>query len=366
MSKHSIHLLVFGGVVFVFALAVTVFAVTGQSTEGGRAGSLGLLGAIAHAASDPTPSRDAPSITSLTNHTINSIDVNWEEADDTDLHWVYSVKADGTDGRFQSVAAASPNPDSTSSRTTTITGLDEGTEYWFAVLGVKSPSEVSPKEWFSWSGWSKGTTPELGFVSLGLDVSVAEGGTANLTVTSTVAPTSALTVNYAIGTDNDDSTVDGDSDDYTGSASGSIEIAAGATQGVIPVVISDDSDIDDGARETLVVTITLPEVPNHRLGERTSATVTINEGVCDRTSAVRSAILGKLDGVRDISDCAEVTDSILSLIGYGLPLSSKSIAELKARDFRGLTGIRRVQLNNNSLTTLPEDVFDGPYQFAKD
>ena len=145
MAKHSIRLLVFGGVVFLFALAVAVTAVTGQSTEEDRTGPLGLLGAIAHA-SDPAPSRDAPSITSLTNHTLNSIDVNWDEAGDTDLHWVYSVKSDGTDGRFLGVPPASPDPATTPSHTTTITGLDAGTEYWFGVLGIKSPSEASPKE----------------------------------------------------------------------------------------------------------------------------------------------------------------------------------------------------------------------------
>ena len=358
MAKQNIYRLVFGGVVFLFAVAFAIFAATGQFTEGDRAGPLGLLGAVAHAATDPAPSGAAPNITSLTNHTLSSITVNWDEADDTDQHWVYSVKSDGSDGRLQSVPAASPDPESTSSHSTTITGLDVGTEYWFAVLGNKSPSETSPKEWFSWSGWAKGTTLAVGIVWLGQDVSVAEGGTANLTVTSTVAPTSALTVNYAIGTDNDPATVDGDSDDYTGNATGSIEIAVGATQGIIPVVINDDSDIDDGTRETLVVTITMPDVPSHRVGLRTSATVTINEGVCDRTTQVQSAILSKLT---DISDCADVTDSDFGVnrIGNVFDLSSQGITELKARDFRGLTGLYRVELQGNSLATLPEDVFAG-------
>ena len=82
---------------------------------------------------------------------------------------------------------------------------------------------------------------------MGPDVAVAEGGIANLTVTTSVAPQSPLTVNYAIGTDDDPATVDGDSDDYTGSATGSITIPAEATEGIISIVINDDSDIDDGA-----------------------------------------------------------------------------------------------------------------------
>ena len=356
MAKQNTRKVVFGGVVILFALVIVISAVTGQMSDDDRPGLPGLFGGVVQAATTPTPGRDAPNITSLTGHTTSSITVNWEEADDTGAFWVYSVKSDGSDGRFQSVPPASPNPAATPSHSTTITGLDDGTEYWFAVLGAKSPSEASPEGWFSWSGWAKGSTLEMGIVSLGQNASVAEGGTANLTVTTTVAPASDLTVNYAIGTDNNDATVDGDSDDYAGDAAGSIEIAAGDTQGVISVVINDDSDIDDGERETLVVTITIPDAPNHQLGERTAATVTIKEGVCDRTEKVRDGILGK---VARTSDCAEVTVSDLNAIGYVFDLSSQSISELKARDFRGLSGLRRIELRNNSLTTLPEDVFDG-------
>ena len=197
----------------------------------------------------------------------------------------------------------------------------------------------------------------MGIVSLDKDFEgVTEGGTARLTVTSTVAPTSDLTVNYAIGTDDDDATVDGDGDDYTGSATGFITIAAGATQGVIPVVINDDSDIDDGIREVLVVTITLPEVSSHRLGGGTSLTLTIYEGVCDHTDGVRTEILDRL---ADGSHCTRVDDSDLSGITGRLVLAGKAKVGLKARDFRGLTGLQELVLDSNSLTTLPEDVFDG-------
>ena len=297
----------------------------------------------------PGPDPDAPRITSLTNITASSITVNWQAADDTDVHWIYSVKADGSDGRFRQADSEPP-------LSTTITGLDDGTTYWFAVLGSKSPSESNPNEWFSWSTWARSTTLEIGRVSLGSDVSVAEGGTANLTVISTTALASPLTVSYAIGTDDDDATVDADSDDYTGSAAGSVTIEAGATEATIPVVISDDSDIDDGARETLEVTITIPDTPGYRLGDRASATVTINEGVCDRTAEVRTIILSKFD---DISDCAQVTDPDLRGITRNLLLPGQRITELKARDFRGLTGLQRLRLNNNSLESLPEDAFEG-------
>ena len=311
----------------------------------------------ASAQSPGDSTRETPEITSLTHVTTSSVTVNWHEADDTEVHWMYLVKADGSGGRFQTATPDSPASQGTvTPHATTVTGLEHSTEYRFAVMGVKSPSESSPEEWFSWSNRAKTTTLTPGKVSLGQDVSVAEGGTANITVTSTVAPQSPLTVNYAIGTDDDEATVDGDSADYAGSATGSVVIAAGATQGTISVVINDDSDIDDGTRETLVVTITLPEGSSHQLGENTSATVTINEGVCDRTAKVSTAILGKLS---NISECAEVTDSDLSGITGALDLSEKSITAVKGRDFRGLTGLGGLRLNDNSLTALPEDVFDG-------
>ena len=321
-------------------------------------------GGIAWAQSQGESNRDAPQITSLTHPTLSSITVNWQEADDTDAHWIYSVKSDGSGGHFQEAildpppsggAGGQSGPVTGVSLSTTITGLESGTQYWFVVIGGESPSEGSPKEWFSWSNWGRGSTLATRSVSLGQDVSAIEGGTANVTVTANVAPQSALTVNYAIGTDADVATIDGNSDDYTGSATGSIVIAAEATQGVIPIVINDDSDIDDGTRETLVVTISLPEGSSYQLGDNTSATVTIKEGVCDRTAKVRNIILNSL---MDISDCTDVTDADLSGITDTLDLSGRSITELKARDFRGLTALTTLRLNRNSLASLPVDVFD--------
>ena len=270
--------------------------------------------------------------------------------DGVSLDWDDVTGATGYEYRYRvSGTTTWGTPTAVTASEASVTGLSDSTEYDFSVRATNASTNSL------WTSSVQETTLVVGRVSLGQNVSVAEGGTANITVTASVAPQSSLTVNYAIGTDEDDATVNGDSDDYTGSATGSIEIAAGATQGTIPVVISDDSDIDDGTRETLVVTISLPEGSSHQLGADTSATVTIKEGVCDRTTEVRTVILGSLTS---ISDCAEVTDSDLSGITGKLVLSGKSITALKARDFRGLTGVQRLRLSNNSLASLPEDVFD--------
>ena len=286
----------------------------------------------------------------------------WLPADNTDVHWLYAVKADGTGARFQPAVPDPPQGASGQggvsgvSHVTTVSGLDAGTTYWLAVIGVRAPSDSSPSTWFRWSNWGMGTTRTVPTVSLGTDMTVAEGATATLTVTASPAPQAPLTVNYVIGVDAIEATVDGDSTDYSGTANGSLTIATGATEGSIAVAITDDSDIDDGAQEILLVTISLPPGSSYQLGTTTAATVTITEGVCDRTAEVRTAMLDALAGK---SDCAAVTDADLSGITGTLDLSSESLTALQARDFRGLTGLQVLRLNHNSLGSLPADVFDG-------
>ena len=79
-------------------------------------------------------------------------------------------------------------------------------------------------------------------------------------------------------------------------------------------------------------------------------------GICGRTAAVRTAILGKISGV---SNCASVTDAHLTAITGTLNLSNKGITALAAGDFDKLTALTRLYLDSNSLTTLPAGVFDG-------
>ena len=331
--------------------------------------SLPHLGPGAGVAQAQVPPREAPQISALIQATTSSIAVVWLPADNTDLHWLYAVKADGTGARFLPAVPDPPQGASGQggvsgvSHVTTVSGLDADTTYWFAVLGIRAPSDSSPSTWFRWSNWGTGTTRAVPTVSLVADMTdmtvdrtVAEGSTATFTVRANPAPQAPLTVNYAIGIDGIEATVDGDSGDYSGTATGSLTIATGATEGSIAVAITDDSDIDDGAQEILLVTISLPPGSSYQLGETASATLTITEGVCDRTAAVRTAMLDALTGT---SDCAAVTDADLSGITGTLDLSSESLTAVQARDFLGLSGLEVLRLNHNSLGSLPADVFDG-------
>ena len=79
-------------------------------------------------------------------------------------------------------------------------------------------------------------------------------------------------------------------------------------------------------------------------------------GICDRTSQVQTAILAKIPGV---NDCAEVTNTHLAAIPSTLSLIDQGITTLKAFDFAGLSSLRRLNLDQNQLSNLPEGVFNG-------
>ena len=79
-------------------------------------------------------------------------------------------------------------------------------------------------------------------------------------------------------------------------------------------------------------------------------------GICGRTAAVRTAIVGKISGV---SNCANVTDAHLAAITGTLDLRNKGITALAAGDFEELTALTSLLLTgSNELTELPAGVFD--------
>ena len=78
-------------------------------------------------------------------------------------------------------------------------------------------------------------------------------------------------------------------------------------------------------------------------------------GICGRTPAVRTAIVGRVPGVRD---CAAVTDDHLAAITGSIDLSYKELAELQAGDLAGLSKLSGLNLRYNQLTSLPDGAFD--------
>ena len=80
-----------------------------------------------------------------------------------------------------------------------------------------------------------------------------------------------------------------------------------------------------------------------------SSVLVSHTDLCNRTQAVRDAIVMAVDGV---DSCALVTPSHLAAIIGELDLSGQSLAPLVASDYVGLTGLTSLNLSDNGLTLL--------------
>ena len=84
-----------------------------------------------------------------------------------------------------------------------------------------------------------------------------------------------------------------------------------------------------------------------------------NHGICDRTEQVQTEIISRIAGN---PTCDLITETQLNDFNGSsgrLLLANKEIDSLKVGDFAGLTSIREIHLNLNSITELPSGLFDG-------
>ena len=179
---------------------------------------------------------------------------------------------------------------------------------------------------------------------LGAFASAPEGGVASLTVSFANVRAADTTFRYALGVDADPITADADAEDH-GDAGGTVTIPVGATSTVITIPIRDDTDIEP-AREVFTVTLEAPE--GIVVGGAGVATVHIEEGVCDRSVAVRVALAG--------SDCTAPTPAQLAAVSQ-LVLQGRGISSLREDDLAGLSALRSLYLDGNALETLPAGLF---------
>lgn len=226
-------------------------------------------------------------------------------------------------------------------------------------------------------------------VALSFGVAQArEGGFARLEVVLDQAAASPLTVHYSLGVDDKRLTADADSADVLDAGEGEVEVPAGATGAVIEIRITDDDEIEP-PREILTLSLERPATGSgFVLAAPSSAAVVIREGVCDRTAAVRDAIVRGLRA----DDCSAPDGQALAELrsltvrrpesdnhaGTGAVLGHLRPADLSAlsglewlslqdyrleavppRAFSDLSSLEVLNLAGNLLADLPPDVFAG-------
>ncbi len=180
--------------------------------------------------------------------------------------------------------------------------------------------------------------------------SAPEGGVLRLALALSRPASAALSVAWTARPDGDPATADADAADL-GSLRGTAAFAPGGTEALVEIPVRDDGDIEP-AREFLTAALAAPPTgAGWALGRLSEATLAVQEGVCDRSPAVRDALRGS-------RACWAPTPAELAGRGY-LSLHRKGIAALRPKDLLGLSGLRVLHLHGNRLAALPEGLFAG-------
>ena len=177
-------------------------------------------------------------------------------------------------------------------------------------------------------------------------VAAAEGTTATLAISLSQPLDAPLTVRWRTGLDADPASADAIGD--IGVSEGALSLAVGEVEASIAIPILDDDDIEP-AREFLTVEL-LPVGANVALAANV-AILAIEEGVCDRTPALR-------DALRDGRPCAALTPADLARREH-LDLAHRDLVALRSKDLLGLAALRVLRLQGNRLAELPAGLFEG-------
>ena len=172
-----------------------------------------------------------------------------------------------------------------------------------------------------------------------------EGRTATVVAELAAATESSTTVRWRVVPDADPATADADAGEH-GGASGEVEIRAGDRCADIEIQILDDADAEP-AREWFAVEMWLRNGGEAEL-TRSTVPVAVLEGVCDRTRAVRRALLAATDK----RGCEEPAPADLRAVRT-LDLDGVGLSAFATEDLGGLTGLRTLDLTGNALAGLP-------------
>lgn len=143
----------------------------------------------------------------------------------------------------------------------------------------------------------------------------------------------------------------------TSSKSYRVRIPASETSAVFWMLASHDRVIEAYPEETIGVRLATSTDGLYRLSQdNRPVSVTITEGVCDRTLEVCEALVdlsggGDCDGV-SLQDIENTTSAIVEI-------STSTRSSLKSRDFDNLPDLQRIHLKNNNIAELPPGLFSG-------
>ena len=189
-------------------------------------------------------------------------------------------------------------------------------------------------------------TAQVGVVlSLHGTPAVPEGGVIALRAELSRPLAANVEVGWRLAADDDPGTADADAADF-GAWAGTATFAAGETRTRIAVAVLDDEEIEP-ARERFAVELVEPEDGNIGLSTRAWRILgSVQEGVCDRTPAVRTELSRGWRGCHWPRPSDLAGRATLDLRGTGAE-------SLHADDLLGLSGLRTLDLGGNALRELP-------------
>ena len=191
--------------------------------------------------------------------------------------------------------------------------------------------------------WQR-TPPRFGDVA----AEAAEGETAVVVAALREPAPTETKVRWRTTSDNDPATADADAGDFE-AAFGEVTIKHGQRCAEIEIETIDDTDAEP-SREWFAVALELRRPGAGQL-VRQSVPVAILEGVCDRTPAVRDALVD----ATDMESCEQPASTDLARVRE-LSLEGLGIERLALGDFGELSSLRTLELSGNALTEISPDV----------
>ena len=198
---------------------------------------------------------------------------------------------------------------------------------------------------------------------------VAEGGTATVEVVVSPAPREPLRIPYVTVTaDADRGTDDATARDFAVETAGSVEVGTDGI-GTIEVATFDDDEIERADGEYLAVRLVASSEDAYDLGTSSSVAVRIDEGVCDRTPAIRDRLIDTVNVVRGyrgqvrVDGCGGVRDVDLAGVNR---FETGRLSSIRERDLLGLSNLFSLALCKDqaslysprgALETLPPGLF---------